>query len=400
MPEKRIIAVHLLNDFSGSPFVLRQSLEVLVKEQYAVELFTATPSGSGLLNGIEGVVYRKIFYKWSRNRWVTLLFYLYSQLHLFVKLLFRCRSGDVVYINSLLPFGAALAAKCRGIKVVYHIHEVSVKPVLLKKFLTAVANRTAVSGLFVSHDVRQRTAFRKKSRVIYNTLPPVFIQEALQHKTVRRNGFTILMICSLKLYKGINEFLSVAMALPQYRFNLVLNASQQAVTQFFRNKTLPANVHLFPAQQNVHPFYTSADVVVNLSLPDQWLETFGMTILEAMYYKKPVIVPGAGGITELVTDGIEGYRVNPYDVDEVCGRIRLLAGCPDIYQRMSVCAGKKAMQFSPSVFAAGIKNAFAGLYGPALTQTAAQLDLFDRSVFGNKSVNGKDQEWVLYKKSM
>lgn len=395
MPEKRIIAVHLLNDFSGSPFVLRQSLEILVKEQYMVELFTATPSGHGFLSGIEGVVYRNIFYKWSRNRWITLVFYLYSQLHLFFKLLFRRRRAGIVYINSLLPFGAALAAWCRGIPVIYHIHEVSVKPILLKRFLTAMANRTAVMGLFVSRDVRERTAFRKKARVVYNALPADFIQQAMQHKKNSNEAFTILMICSLKVYKGVRQFINIAKELPQYRFNLVLNAADEDIARFFNGETLPGNIYLFPAQQNVHPFYAAASVVVNLSLPDQWVETFGMTILEAMYYKKPVIIPGVGGITELVTEGVEGYRVNPYDVNEVGERIRLLASCPVVYERMSVRAFRKAMQFSPSVFATGIKHVFAGRYSEPGTNTVAQLSLFERSAFGKKSINGKEQQWTL-----
>ena len=52
----------------------------------------------------------------------------FAQTWLFAKLFFKINSRDTVYINTLLPFGAALAAKLRGCKVVYHVHEVSVKP--------------------------------------------------------------------------------------------------------------------------------------------------------------------------------------------------------------------------------------------------------------------------------
>ena len=135
MKRNRIIAVHLLNDFSGSPFVLRQSLEALVKKGYVVELLTATPGEAGFLSEIEGVTTSPVFYKWSPNKWMTLLLFLYSQLYLFCKVLFKARRSDIVYVNSLLPFGAALGAWIKGAKVLYHIHEVSIKPALLKKFL-------------------------------------------------------------------------------------------------------------------------------------------------------------------------------------------------------------------------------------------------------------------------
>lgn len=354
MKKNRIIAVHLLNDFSGSPFVLRQVLEALVQKNFRVELFTATPSEQGFLSNITGVNTHRIFYRWHKNRWYTLFFFLYSQLSLFVKLLFHLQKTDTVYINSLLPFGGALAAKLRGCPVIYHIHEVSVKPQLLKKFLITVANFTAARGIFVSEDVRNRTPFTKPAQVVYNALPQLFIQEAIQHVQKKEGPFTVLMVCSLKKYKGVFEFAGCAEKLPAYRFLLVLNAPQAEIDDFFSGTKLPGNLELFPAQKNVHPFYQQADVVMNLSLPKQWIETFGMTALEAMYYKKPVIVPDAGGITELVTDQQEGYRVNPHDIQEVCDQLQLMATCASVYNRLSVNAFKKAQQFTPRAFASGI----------------------------------------------
>ena len=354
MNNQRIMAVHLLNDFSGSPFVLRQSLEELVKAKYEVRLFTATPGDKGFLSNIAGVQTNAIFYRWSKNRWLTLCLFLYSQFSLFIQFLFRLRKSDIVYINSILPFGAALAAKFRGCKVLYHIHEVSVKPAMLKRFLLFIANHTASRGVFVSNDVLQRTLFKKEATVVYNSLPAAFIQEAMQQPDKKEGPFSVLMLCSLKKYKGIMEFLGCAKQLPAFRFMLVLNATDTAIKQFFAGEQLPDNLGLFPAQKNVHPFYRQADVVMNLSLPDQWIETFGMTILEAMYYKKPAIIPVTGGITELVTDEKEGFRVNPRDIHEICDLLQMMASCPSAYRRLSVNAGKKAQSFTPRVFAEGI----------------------------------------------
>ena len=131
MESKRIIAVHLLNDWSGSPLVFRQSLESLQAAGYAVTLFTATPSGAGFLSGIAGISTEALQYTWHPSKVVTLFNFLLAQLRLFVRLLFLLRSTDTVYINTLLPFGAALAGRLRGCRVVYHVHEVSIKPRLL-----------------------------------------------------------------------------------------------------------------------------------------------------------------------------------------------------------------------------------------------------------------------------
>ncbi len=337
MKRNRIIAVHLLNDFSGSPFVLRQSLEALVKKGYAVELLTATPGEAGFLSEIEGVTTSPVFYKWSPNKWMTLLLFLYS-----------------LYVNSLLPFGAALGAWIKGAKVLYHIHEVSIKPALLKKFLLTIAGFTASKGIFVSKDLQQRTRFKGKSVVVYNSLPSSFIQEAMTAKRKTNTEFSVLMICSLKKYKGVDEFVEIARRLPRFKFTLVLNASLADIETYFMEATIPTNLELVPSQKNVHPFYQNADVVVNLSRPDEWVETFGMTILEAMYYGKPVIVPPVGGVIELVTPGREGYRIAGRQVNELTENLQLMATSPTYYRQLSVNAQSKARQFSPAVFSESI----------------------------------------------
>lgn len=369
MQVKKIIAIHLLNDLSGSPFVLRQSLEALVEEGYKVELFTATPSGKGFLTQIENVSHHNIFYKWNKNKWITLMLFLYSQSSLFARLLFYLNRNDVVYINSLLPFGAAIAAKLRGCKVVYHIHEISVKPALLKKFLLFVANMSATQGIFVSSYLRSAINFSKTSVVIHNALPSTFIKHATNSNPAYKKNFNVLMLCSLKKYKGVFEFIGCAKRLPLLSFRLVLNASQEDITAFFLNENLPSNLELLPAQQNVHPYYKEADVVMNLSKTNEWIETFGMTILEAMYYRKPVIVPPVGGVTELVGDGVQGYLVDSNNIETVCEKLLLLSANNLLYKNISDCAFQKAQQFTPSKFNTQILKQFKLLSNNQQTQT-------------------------------
>lgn len=354
MKQTKIIAVHLLNDFSGSPFVLRQCLEVFINAGYTTELFTATPS-EGFLSNINGIRYHNIFYKWNRNKFITLMLYLYSQYILFIRLLFHLKKNDLVYINSLLPFGAALAAWIRGCKVIYHIHEVSLKPALLKKFLLMTASLAAHHCIFVSHDVRRRTKFRGHATVVYNALPEDFVAKALTCKKQNmQKPFTILMACSLKKYKGVYEFLQCAEQLPNFRFQLVLNASEKDIEIFFTKRNIPANVNILPAQKNMHPYYESSDVVMNLSRPDEWVETFGMTILEAMYYGKPVIIPPVGGIAELITDGCEGFCIHSSDIHFICKKLKMLSSSLSLYSGMSENALRKAGQFNGEHFSAGI----------------------------------------------
>lgn len=353
MKKSRIIAVHLLNDFSGSPFVFSQALLSLQQAGSEVHLFTATPSGRGFLSDLN-VVHHPIFYKWSTNKVLTLFYFLLSQLIIFFKVLIASEKNDIVYINTMLPFGAAIAARIRGCKIIYHIHEVSVKPMALKKMLLFVIRHTADHCIYVSEFVKRNTLLQIPASVIYNALPFAFIQKAKQQQSKLPERFTVLMLCSLKKYKGILEFVQCARALPQLQFELVLNASRDEISSFFYGVNLPANIVLHPAQSNVHPFYAKASIVLNLSLPEKWIETFGMTALEAMSYGKPVIVPTVGGITELVEHGISGYCIDANRIDELTEKIQKLSQNKELYGKMSEAAYERAALFSQGSFRNGI----------------------------------------------
>jgi L-malate glycosyltransferase len=164
--KRKILAVHLLNDFSGSPFVFRQAIESLVDTGEDVVLFTATPSGNGFLSNIKDVYYVNLFYKWNKNKWLTLMYFFIAQMSIFFKVVFNARRNDVVYINSILPFGAALAAKIRGARVLYHVHEVSVKPASLKNFLLGVVQKTADRCIYVSQYVMSATKVNVPDHVV------------------------------------------------------------------------------------------------------------------------------------------------------------------------------------------------------------------------------------------
>ncbi|RYF71212.1 MAG: glycosyltransferase [Cytophagaceae bacterium] len=360
MTSKRLIAVHLLNDWSGSPLVFRQALESLSQAGYVVTLFTATPSGKGFLTDIDGVTTESLRYTWHPAKLITLINFLLVQVRLFSRLLFFLRSTDIVYINTLLPFGAAIAGWVRGCRVVYHVHEVSIKPWLLKVWLRGVANLTAQQVLYVSAYTAQQTALaRPESKLIYNALPDAFMQQASQ--IIAPNTvfpFTALMLCSNKAYKGINEFVAAARGLPHMRFLLVLNTTATDVESFVKTTLPPANCTVFPAQTDTIPFYQQAHVVLNLSHANAWIETFGLTILEGMACGRPVIVPPVGGVRELIDNGVEGFVVDALHPQELIDALRRLFSDMALYMRMAEAARQRAGSFSGRSFRQQINAVF------------------------------------------
>jgi glycosyltransferase involved in cell wall biosynthesis len=360
----RIIAVHLLNDRSGSPLVLRQSLAVLAEAGYGIDLLTATPGEPGFLSDLPGVTLHPLAYRWSASQWRTLLNFALVQLAVFWKVLLLARPDYVVYVNSLLPAGAALAARCRGARVVYHLHEVSLRPAPLRRLLCTVAQRTAHQLLCVSEHVRTTLALPvAQQHVVYNSLAPSFIAEAghtlLPYASPQ--PFVVLMACSLRDYKGVPEFFALARSLPEMSFELVLNASPTAVGDYTAQHSVPNNLKLFPATADMHPHYYRAAVVVNLSRPDEWVETFGMTVLEGLAYGRPVIVPPVGGVAEVNVHTCTGFAINGRDLPALQHALRLLHQNGAVYARMAAAARKRAATFAPERFAEQVLRTFGRL---------------------------------------
>jgi len=340
---KKIICVHLYNDFSGSPLVLANVIKGFLKNGKEVTIVSS--DSDGFLSDLPA---KKEFvpYTFTTNRWMRLLLFLVNQWRMFFLMLTYRKEDAIIYINTLLPFGAALAGKLTGQKVIYHIHETSIRPLVLKRFLKTIAAWTAKECIYVSNYLKDTEPINRVStNVVYNALSKGFVEEANQYLLTAKEPvqpFTVLMLCSLKGYKGIEEFIQLAEGLPKYRFNLVLNASMEQIKVYFNTRDLPENLVFFPKQKDVHWFYQHAHLVVNLSKPMEWIETFGMTLLEAMTYGLPVIAPTVGGPTEVVKEGKNGYLRDSQNTAELVRLIQKIAVDTQLYNDLSENALRSA----------------------------------------------------------
>lgn len=361
--KQAIVFVHLLNDSSGSPKVLMSTIATLTKGGEQAKLFIGS-DGNGCLTHC-GLPINRYWYKRTGYRVATLFTYFFSQLMLFFKLIFdRSVSPQaIIYVNTLLPFGAALYGKLTGRKVIYHVHEISVTPAPLKYLLTGVARLTSALNIYVSdaHMQAMPIAGVPATRV-HNALDIAFANRAASSVYAPRRGgyFNILMVASLRDYKGIPEYLALASGLvdePEIRFDLVLNDDLAAVDRYFAGKTLPANFRTHPRTSDTVAFYSQACLVLNLSRVDQWTETFGMTILEAMAFGIPVIVPPVGGPVELVREGAEGFCVDSRDHALLLSRVVQLFHDEPLCVAMSQAGRARAAEFSIARFGEGITKA-------------------------------------------
>ena len=196
----------------------------------------------------------------------------------------------------------------------------------------------------------QRSFLRRQKNVhvVPNAVPVDFVQRLSPSSNEAFDRKCILMLGSLKRYKGIFVFMDLAKQLPDYSFELVLNENAENVSLFRQENHIGSirNLKVYSRQSDVAPFYNRASVVLNLSNKDLFIETFGLTALEAMSAGLPVIVPTVGGIAEMVENGVNGYKIDCSDLESIEEHIRQLLSNKDLYCRLSDNAFQVAHKYN------------------------------------------------------
>jgi glycosyltransferase involved in cell wall biosynthesis len=221
---------------------------------------------------------------------------------------------------------------------------------VFKQFLLFWVKVCATEVIYVSDFLANEEPLNKSSHILWNAIEDNFREKAEAYRQHSWQSGKVLMLASLKRYKGVDEFVAIARACPELYFDLVVNASEKDIAGYFVGQALPTNLMVYPAQRDVHPFYQRADVVMNLSRPEEWKETFGLTALEAMIYGLPVIVPTVGGIAEIVENGLTGFHLNGKDTSSIITTLKALSTDPIYYQFISQQAARHASTFSERHF--------------------------------------------------
>lgn len=359
----KILFVHLLNNYTGSPRVLSNFLEEFNNSKYELHLLTSNTEGC--LSNIEGIIYHKNLYAWMSNKILLTIRFIISQIYQFLFVLFG-RKYDCVYINTILPFGAALAAKLRKEKIIYHVHEYYPKPNLMQKLCVYFLRKTASKIIFVSKYLENcYKDLTSKKKVIHNSVSKKFHEDASnyikQSEYIKKkyDNRLIVLPCALKTYKGVLLFLEIAKQFPDYNFLLVTSNSVEETKDYFKNVIIPENLKIMNEVKNMVEIYSSASLVMNLSIPhgiDRSIETFSMILIEAFEFKTPCIAPCYGGPLEIIENNNNGYLIEIEDINEVKEKINTIFLNYDVYKRFCESAYCRAGKFLPSVFVKKIKD--------------------------------------------
>ena len=336
----RTLYIHPSNDFTGSTQVLANILEKIDDDVFVI----ANNRQNGCLSRLPNVHVISEFRPQINGEDIVILSGLISKIHLLYLLFFFGRNFDCFYINTIRPYYAAIVGKILRKKIIWHIHEKYVEKTFATKLYEFCFDHIKSERIFVSIYLQNQYAPRRDSPSIvkYNKLPASFVNNIKRTPIHNRKRNTVLMAASYAKKKGIYNYKRIAKILPDYNFILVMSASDEEV-KLFAEKECPPNLIVYPKQSNLQSFLEKSDLMVNLSIPSLWVETFGMTILESMAYGVPSIAPNVGGPLELIENGVNGFCVDVTNLEKVAETIqyclnkdnydRLVSGCLKLFKK-------------------------------------------------------------------
>lgn len=229
----------------------------------------------------------------------------------------------------------------------------------------------------ISHDIL------RKFRSDYAVAPPeAFVvplgvrDRSAQVRSTRRAGdreVRVLFVGRLERRKGVDLLLESAAKLCREHASLRFifagkdtpNTEMDGVTYrdaFARRHAADADLlrrveFTGPvSEETLHQLYADCDIFV---LPSRY-ESFGLVLLEAMLFAKPVVAAAIGGMQEIVEHDGNGLLVPVEDAEALAGAIGRLAGDADLRRRFG--ARSRAIyeqRFSAAVMTRNTVEAFA-----------------------------------------
>lgn len=256
-----------------------------------------------------------------------------------LKALVTARAPEVVHT---LNFKMHLLAACThvaGVKLCWHIHDFVSNRSVTRRLLRALSRKpTWVVGISeaVTRDMRSVSKAPERVRTVLNAID-------LDHfspcgSTWPRSAEpSVGLIATFARWKGHKVFLRAVASLPfQVRAfiaggELYKTPGSQITMDEIRKQTeelgISDHVTFTGFLDDTAPLLRSLDVVVHASTEP---EPFGLTIAEAMACGRAVVASTAGGVTEILTSGVNGLGHEPGDVRALANAMSRLLLDPDL----------------------------------------------------------------------
>lgn len=256
-----------------------------------------------------------------------------------------------------------IAAHKEGVPVVTTFHSrlsydySSRLAALLAKIITRLTNRYTDRFIAISHAIKEEVLAmgvpENKVQVIHNGLDTDKFKSFREREEIKKQlGIDpekkiVTMVARLHPVKGHKYFILAAREVLSLRSDvqfLIIGEGmlREELEKMLIEMQLQGQV-LMPGYYNqIEDIYRISDIICVPSI----MEGLGLVVLEAMFFKVPVVAARVGGIPEIIEDGKEGILVPPRDYKSLAQGIMRLLDDQLLRQRLIHNGVKKLGQFT------------------------------------------------------
>lgn len=360
---KIIMTTGIFPPDSGGPasYVPRMAFE-LTKRGHQVKIFTYSDS----LHHDEDIkTYHYPVFRIRRRMPIIL-----REFYAFFLLLKISKKQDIIYINGN-DFKASLVGKILGIPRVHKIvgdyawerltnhghYQGTVDEYQLEKsngrfafynwhrsHPLKSARKIIVPSQYLKSLVSSWQISSDKIQVVYNSFEP-HQEKIIAPELPPFTGKTVITICRLTAWKGVDDIIRAVAKIPHCRLLIVGDGPlESTLKKLVKDQNLAERVIFtgFVPKALIPSYLKQSDLFVLNST----YEGLPHVVLEAMYFKVPVIATDAGGTKELVINNQTGILIPPRNCQELTEKINLLLNNPQLASTLANNAEINLQHFS------------------------------------------------------
>lgn len=181
---------------------------------------------------------------------------------------------------------------------------------------------------------------------VFNTVTRAKLRETARNAlAIPQNQFVLILVGNDWRNKGVSVLLNALADLRDrpIRLLVVTGEDLSACRRLVTEKVLDGRVVFLPPRKDIEFYYAAADAYAGPSLQD----AYGIPPAEAMACGLPVIVSAAAGVSEIVTNDVDGMILDdPKDATKLAAMIRRLYEDQDFRDRLGVKAAETARQYT------------------------------------------------------
>jgi glycosyltransferase involved in cell wall biosynthesis len=278
--------------------------------------------------------------------------------------------ADIIHVNTSALVVGAVVGRPNGAKVVWHVHEIVVRPRLLAGLFRILPALTGDRVIAVSDAVKDHLLaplwLRRRVVTVRNGIPP---RTPMPFPGLAGPGPLVAFVGRLNRWKGQEIFVAaaakVASRFAEARFVVAGDPPPgepewaERLEAQVRRLELSSRVCQLGFVEDGAAVFDAAEIAV---VPSIWPDPFPTVVLEAMRAGCAVVAADHGGAPEMIQHEATGLLVRPGDVDDTADAIGRLIDDPGLCRRLSAAARERAaVTFGVPAMLAGIKAVYTDL---------------------------------------